>query len=103
MGGRYPNLSFISSSMVPKRGLKELFRHKRREQHVAEFHDRSDVRLRRKNLPWLLPHESPFQAMSIGAESHQVRAVQAAPIDGTGHVPAELGTTLETARPGISV
>jgi cytochrome c553 len=46
MGSRHPNLSFIGSSMVPKRALKELFRHKRREQHIAEFHDRRDVRLR---------------------------------------------------------
>src|SRR5437899_4566752 len=101
MGSRYPNLGFISSSMVPKRGLKELLRHKRREQHVAEFHDRSDVRLRRKNLLGLLAHESPFQALSVGAESHQIRAVQAAHIDGAGHVAREVWTLHEDSELGI--
>ena len=86
--------------MVAKRGLKELFGHERREQHVAELHDRRDVRPRRKNLLGLLAHESPFQALSVGDEC-QVRAVQAAHIDGAGHVRRELRTLNEDTELGI--
>ena len=90
-----------ASSLETYADLKELFRHKRREQHVAEFHDGSDVWLRRENLLGMLAHESPFQAMPVVADFHPVRAVQSAHIDGAGHVPRELRTLHEDSELGI--
>src|SRR5215470_3380448 len=82
-------------------GLEKLFRHERCEQHVAELHGRRDIWLRSKNLLRFLAHESPFQAPSIGAECHQIRAVQAAHIDRAAHIPRELRTPHEDSELGI--
>src|SRR4030095_13280627 len=85
----------IAPSRFASTGLEQLLGHERGEQHVAELHHRRDTRLRRKDFLRLRAHESPFKALSVGAESHEIRAAQAAHIDGAIHGPRDLSTMTE--------